>query len=42
MSSDNEPNFDGDYNEISNGRKLRGFVRSVLEQAVALSDKNPE
>ncbi|WP_025685727.1 DUF1835 domain-containing protein [Paenibacillus maysiensis] len=42
MSSDNEPNFDGDYNEISNGRRLRGFVRSVLEQAVALSDKNPE
>ncbi|MCP3806247.1 hypothetical protein NLX78_03275 [Paenibacillus sp. Lou8.1] len=38
----NEPNFDEDYDEVFKGRRLRGFVRSVLEQAAALSDKNPE
>ncbi|MEC0236035.1 hypothetical protein P4H71_17015 [Paenibacillus kribbensis] len=42
MSSNNKANFDEDYNEISNGGRLRGFVHRVLERAVALSDRNPE
>ncbi|MGQ3478677.1 DUF1835 domain-containing protein [Paenibacillus sp. TY11] len=42
MSSNNKSNFDEDYNEISNGGRLRGFVHSVLERAIALSDRNPE
>ncbi|MDY8025597.1 hypothetical protein [Paenibacillus polymyxa] len=42
LSSRNEQNFDEDYDEVFKGRRLRGFVRSVLEQAAALSDKNPE
>ncbi|MCP3742899.1 DUF1835 domain-containing protein [Paenibacillus sp. A3M_27_13] len=42
LLSHNEPNFDEDYDEVFKGRRLRGFVRSVLEQAAALSDKNPE
>lgn len=42
MLSHNEPNFDEDYDEVIKGRRLRGFVHSVLEQVAALSDKNPE
>ncbi|ASR47347.1 hypothetical protein B4V02_11930 [Paenibacillus kribbensis] len=42
MSSNNKSNFDEDYNEISNGGRLKNFVHSVLEQAIALSDRNPE
>ncbi|MEC0184137.1 DUF1835 domain-containing protein [Paenibacillus peoriae] len=42
MSSNNKANFDEDYNEVFNGRRLKNFVQNVLEQAVALSDRNPE